>query len=165
MFRRSTGNASEGTISGTTRDSFRKRREESITSATSIPSEKRSGARRGLSIPRILIVNTFIIRNGIYGGLVDCLLYKKRFELYLKINNELVELKYEPFQGSKEFFICGASCDSGDRIGKFYIDSNIYDKLQVGSKIIVNNALAYVEEFFMPLGGDLRKECHIINTN
>ena len=109
--------------------------------------------------------NTFIIRNGIYGGLVDCLLYKKKFELYLKTDSGLVELKYEPFPGSKEFIICGASCDSGDRIGKFYIDSSIYDKVQVGSKIIVNNALAYVEEFFMPLGGDLAKEYHIIKNN
>lgn len=108
--------------------------------------------------------NTFIIRNGIYSGLVDCLLYKKKFDLSLKTDSGLVKLKYEPSQGSKEFFICGASCDSGDRIGKFYIDSNIYDKLQVGSKIIVNNALAYVEEFFMPLGGDLRKEYHIIKS-
>lgn len=109
--------------------------------------------------------NTFIIKNGIYSGLLDCLLYHKRFELYLKTDSRLVELKYEPFQGSKEFFICGASSDSGDRIGKFYIDSNIYDKLQVGSKIIVNNALAYVEEFFMPLGGDLIKKYHVIKND
>lgn len=106
--------------------------------------------------------NTFIIRNGIYSGLVDCLLYKKKFELYLNVDSSLIKLNYEPFPDSKEIIICGASCDSGDRIGKFYVPSNIYDKVQVGSKIIVNNALAYVEEFFMPLGGDLKKEYHII---
>lgn len=106
--------------------------------------------------------NTFIIKNGIYSGLLDCLLYNKKFELYLKDNSELIRLKYEPFEDSKEFIICGASSDSGDRIGKFYIDIEEYNKLKVGTKIIVENALAYVEEFFMPLGGDFKIKYNII---
>ena len=106
--------------------------------------------------------NTFIIRNGIYAGLVDCLLYNKSFDLYLKVESKLIKLEYEPFDGSKNFIICGASSDSGDRIGKFYIDSSLYDEIKVGSKIVVENALAYVEEFFMPLGGDLVIKYHII---
>lgn len=109
--------------------------------------------------------NTYIIRNGIYAGLLDCLLYNKKFELYLNVNTELVKLEYEPFEGSKELIICGASSDSGDRIGKFYVDSSVYDKVNVGTKIIIDNALAYVEEFFMPLGGDLIKKYHIISDS
>ena len=108
------------------------------------------------------IEDTFIIKNGIYSGLLDCLLYDKKFELYLKLDSKLVKLEYEPFEGSKEFMICGGSCDSGDRMGKFYIEASLYNEIKIGTKIIVNNALAYVEEFFMPLGGDLRKEYHII---
>lgn len=106
--------------------------------------------------------NTFIIKNGIYSGLLDCLLYNKKFELYLKNNSELIKLKYEPFEGSKEFIICGASSDSGDRIGRFYIDDKNYNNLKVGSIIVVANALAYVEEFFMPLGGDLTIKYNVI---
>ena len=106
--------------------------------------------------------NTFIIQNGIYSGLLDCLLYHKKFELYLKVDSKLIRLEYEPFEGSKEFRICGASSDSGDRIGKFYIDSTFYDNLKIGTTIVVDNALAYVEEFFMPLGGDLVKKYNII---
>ena len=105
--------------------------------------------------------DTFIIKNGIYAGLLDSLLYHKKFDLYLK-TDKLVKLKYEPFTNSKEITICGASSDSGDRIGKFYIDADSYNQIEVGSKIIVDNALAYVEEFFMPLGGDLIKKYHII---
>lgn len=106
--------------------------------------------------------NTFIIQNGIYSGLLDCLLYHKKFELYLKIDSKLIKLESKPFAGSKEFMICGASSDSGDRIGKFYIDSANYDNLKVGSTIIIVNALAYVEEFFMPLGGDLKIKYNIV---
>ena len=106
--------------------------------------------------------NTFIIKNGIYSGLLDSLLYNKKFDLYLKVDSKLIKLYYEPFDGSREFIICGASSDSGDRIGKFYIDSNFYSEIKVGAKIVVNNALAYVEEFFMPLGGDLVKKYHVI---
>ena len=106
--------------------------------------------------------NTFIISNGIYSGLLDCLLYKKKFELFLKLNSKTVKLKYEPFEGSKELIICGSSSDSGDKIGKFYIDSYLYEEIDIGTVIIVNNALAYVEEFFMPLGGDLMIKYHII---
>ena len=106
--------------------------------------------------------NTFIISNGIYSGLLDCLLYNKKFELFIKIDSKLVKLEYEPFDGSKELIICGSSSDSGDRIGKFYVASDLYDKIDVGTVIIVNNALTYVEEFFMSLGGDLVKKYNII---
>jgi len=106
--------------------------------------------------------NVFIIQNGIYSGLLDALLYNKRFELFVKINKEVVKLESKPFQNSKEIIICGASSDSGDRIGKFYIEEKCYNELEIGTNIIVNNALAYVEEFFMPLGGDLKIKYNII---
>lgn len=107
--------------------------------------------------------NVFIIRNGIYAGLVDVLLYHKKFDFYLEANSGLVQLRYEPFDNSREFIICGASSDSGDRMGKFYIEDKYYSDLKEGASIIVDNALAYVEEFFMPLGGDLIKQYHIID--
>ena len=106
--------------------------------------------------------NTFIIKNGIYSGLLDCRLYNKNFELYLNDNSRLIKLEYKPFKESKEVIFCGASSDSGDRIGKLYIDDDNYNKLKVGSIIKVENALAYVEEFFMPLGGDFRIKYNIM---
>ena len=106
--------------------------------------------------------NTFIIKNGIYSGLLDCLLYNRKFEMYLKDNYELIKLEYKPFEESKEVIFCGASSDSGDRIGKLYIGADNYNKLKIGSIIKIENALAYVEEFFMPLGGDFRIKYNIL---
>lgn len=106
--------------------------------------------------------SVFIIKNGIYSGLLDALLYNKKFELYLKVNDKLIPLQYEEFDNSKEFILCGASSDSGDIIGKLYIESNYYKYLVPNAIIIVSNALAYVEEFFMPLGGDIIKKYTVI---
>lgn len=106
--------------------------------------------------------NVLIIQNGIYSGLLDTLLYNKKFKLSVKINQNVVKLESNPFENSKEIIICGASSDSGDRIGKFYIDEKYYNELNIGTSIIVKDALAYVEEFFMPLGGDLKIQYNII---
>ena len=107
--------------------------------------------------------NVFIIQNGIYAGLLDVLLYNKKFELFAKIDGDLIKLQYEATKNCKEIIICGASSDSGDRIGTFYIEEKYFHKLDVGVNIIVNNALTYVEDFFMPLGGDLKVKYNIIN--
>ena len=106
--------------------------------------------------------NTFIIMNGIYSGLIDCLLYHKKFDFYLKINDRLIKLEYKPFDGSKELIICGASSDSGDRVGSFYIDGKFFNDVRVGSKIVIDNTLSYFDIFFMELGGDFVKQYHII---
>ena len=107
--------------------------------------------------------NVFIIRNGIYSGLLDAVLYNKKFELFAIIDEKIIRLENNPKDNYREIIICGASSDSGDKIGKFYLEEKYYNKLDVGVKIIVNNALAYVEEFFMPLGGDLKIKYNIID--
>lgn len=108
--------------------------------------------------------NVFIIQNGIYSGLLDAVLYNKKFELFVKIDENIIRLESKPIENYKEIIICGASSDSGDRIGKFYIEERYYNELDVGLNIIVNNALAYVEEFFMPLGGDLKTKYNIVDS-
>lgn len=109
--------------------------------------------------------NVFIIDAGIYAGLLDALLYNKQYELYLKTSSGYIPLFAKSFPNSKEIIICGASSDSGDRIGKFYIDARYFSNLDVGSTLVVNNALAYVEEFFMPLGGDLKPRYTLIGED
>ena len=54
--------------------------------------------------------------------------------------------------------MCGGFSDSGDRLGKFYIDEKYKDLLKTGATLLVSNAGCYVPEFFMPLGGDLTKQ-------
>lgn len=97
-----------------------------------------------------------VIKNGIYGGLLDSLLYHKRFDIRLKVNGEEIKLGYERVNESdSEVYICGASSDSGDRLGKYYIDNKYLEYLKKDNILVVKFAGAYVEEFFMSLGGDL----------
>lgn len=102
---------------------------------------------------------TIVIKNGIYSGFFDILLYNKRFQLYLKTeNNEEIKFEYEKSQTADyEVYICGGSSDSGDKIGIMYIDSAYKDELITGRKIIIKDVGAYFEEFFMPYSKDLRK--------
>ena len=105
--------------------------------------------------------DTFIIDLGIYAGLLDAVLYHKKYDIFLRIGEYHIKLYYEPFDGSKEIKICGSSSDSGDRIGTLYIDERYYDYLKVGSVFDIANGLAYTEEFVMPLGGDEKTGYHV----
>lgn len=102
---------------------------------------------------------TIVIKNGIYSGFFDILLYNKKFQLYLKTKNDgEIKVEYEKTQISDyEFIMCGGSSDSGDKIGLMYINSKYKDELKVGAKFIVKDAGAYFEEFFMPYSNDLKK--------
>lgn len=113
-------------------------------------------------IIREKIVNrrkTVIIKNGIYSGFFDILLYNKKFPIYLKTKEEEeIKLEYEKSKSNDyEFFLCGGSSDSGDKIGVMYINSKYKDELTKGAKLRVKNVGAYFEEFFMPYSKDLKK--------
>lgn len=102
---------------------------------------------------------TVIIKNGIYSGFFDILLYNKKFSIYLKSKNDgEIKVEYEKSKiNDYEIFMCGGSSDSGDKIGLMYISSKYKDELKVGTKFIVKNVGAYFEEFFMPYSNDLKK--------
>lgn len=104
-------------------------------------------------------IKTVIIKNGIYSGFFDVLLYNKRFSMYLITKaNEKVKIEYEKSEiNDYEFYMCGGSSDSGDKIGLMYISSKYKDELISGAKICVKNVGAYFEEFFMPYSNDLNK--------
>lgn len=112
-----------------------------------------------VKLKKVLDKNVVIVKNGIYGGLVDSLLYNKKFKIVMKTKNEEIELTTIKNKDSDyEIYLCGASSDSGDRLGVYYIDYKYKDEIKIGNTLIIKNAGAYVEEFFMPLGGDLKKE-------
>lgn len=104
-------------------------------------------------------MKTVIIKNGIYSGFFDILLYNKKFSIYLITkNNEEVKVEYEKSEiNDYEFYMCGGSSDSGDKIGLMYINSKYKDELTTGAKFCIKNVGAYFEEFFMPYSNDLKK--------
>lgn len=112
---------------------------------------------RIIKVKKVLDKNVIIIKNGIYSGLLDTLLYNKKFDIRLKAGSEEIKLNNERVkEDDYEIFLCGASSDSGDRLGKYFINSKYIEKLNKDNKLIIKFAGAYVEEFFMPLGGDLK---------
>ena len=70
--------------------------------------------------------NILIIKNGIYSGLLDVILYKEKFKLYLiNNNNKLIDFSYKKDDNHDLLVnVCGGSSDSGDVIGSMYINSN-----------------------------------------
>lgn len=102
---------------------------------------------------------TVIIKNGIYSGFFDVLLYNKKFTIYLKSKCDgEIKVGYEKSKvNDYEFFMCGGSSDSGDKIGLMYINSKYKKELTTGAKFVVKNVGAYFEEFFMPYSNDLKK--------
>lgn len=104
-------------------------------------------------------IKTVIIKNGIYSGFFDVLLYNKRFSIYLITkDNKKVKVEYEKSEiNDYEFYMCGGSSDSGDKIGLMYINSKYKDDLITGAKFCIKNVGAYFEEFFMPYSNDLKK--------
>lgn len=102
---------------------------------------------------------TVIIKNGIYSGFFDILLYDKKFELYLKSKNDgEIKVGYEKTEiNDYEFFMYGGSSDSGDKIGVMYINSKYKNELVKGAKFCIKNVGAYFEEFFMSYSNDFKK--------
>lgn len=98
-----------------------------------------------------------IIKNGIYSGFFQSILYGKNFEMYL-VNKENKQIKFEHEKTENneiEIFLCGGSSESGDKLGKVYIDSKYEDELLEGGIIVIKNVGAYFEEFFMGYASDL----------
>ena len=100
-----------------------------------------------------------IIKNGIFSGFFDVLLYNRKFPIYLKCKKDKeIKIQYEKSEANDfAFYMCGGSSDSGDKIGTMYINSKYKDELKKGARIIVKDVGAYFEEFFMPYSNDLKK--------
>ena len=101
---------------------------------------------------------TIIMKNGIYSGFFDLILYNRKFDIYLLVKNKEIKLNYEKESPEDyEFVLCGGAGDSADKIGLMYINSEYKDYLQVGAELCIKNVGAYFEEFFMKYSSDLEK--------
>lgn len=98
------------------------------------------------------------IKNGIYSGFFHAILYGKKFPMYLKVEEDRINLEYQKAKETDcEIFVYGGSSESGDKIATVYIDTKYKDELVEGNKIIIKDVGAYFEEFFMSYGSDLIK--------
>ncbi|MBR5370301.1 MAG: hypothetical protein IK137_03245 [Bacilli bacterium] len=119
-----------------------------------------------IRIKRINNKNIIIIKNGIYSGLLDIVLYNEKFKLYLVDNNKYLDFSYKKDNNHDiEVYICGGSSDSGDVIGTLYISNDCFNKIKVGSDILIKDVGSYVEEFFMSYAGDIKKKYVEVDDN
>lgn len=100
-----------------------------------------------------------IIKNGIYSGLLDVVLYNEKFQFYFKaLNNHYIEFSHvKDNEHDYEIYMCGGSSDSGDIIGTIYINKKYINQIKVGTEILIKDIGSYFEEFFMNYGGDINK--------
>ena len=97
-----------------------------------------------------------IIKNGIFSGMLDRVLYNKKFDISLVVDGKTIQLSPRIKLGKTKVYVYGGSGDSADYLGKYYIEkenSNCFSKNQ---EIIIKNAGAYFEEFYIPHGDDLQ---------
>lgn len=103
--------------------------------------------------------NLIVLKNGLYSGFLDASLYNKKFDLYLKIGDNLVKFNHDKKNVTDvEIVIFGDSSDSEDIIGKYYLP-NVYVNENLENKdVIVKNVGAYFQTFFMEYGGCLTRD-------
>lgn len=110
--------------------------------------------------------NVFILRNGIYSGLLDSKLVGKRYDLSIVTHDKVIPLSKEKDNDKKcEITFCGSSNDSIDVIGTYYLDEDKLNLIGKGTTVIVNDALSYVEELFIPLGGEFDIIYHVVGSD
>ena len=110
--------------------------------------------------------NVFILQNGIYSGLIDAKLVGKRYYLSIVTHDKVIPLSKEKDNDKKcEITFCGSSNDSIDIIGTYYVDEEELNLIGEKTTVIVNDALCYVEELFIPLGGEFDIVYHVVGSD
>lgn len=101
---------------------------------------------------------SLVVKNGIYSGFFDSVLYGKKYDVFLDFDGELVELKKCKNKGCLCVKIFGPTADSDDFVGDYYIDENFADKVLSANYILVKNCGAYFEELFCAYCQDNQKK-------
>ena len=90
----------------------------------------------------------------------DCstIMYGKKYDMFLCCGGELIKL----FTHKNKGFLCvkifGATADSDDFVGDYYIDNKFAEQLEIADYILVKNCGAYFEELFVDYCQDNQKK-------
>lgn len=103
-----------------------------------------------------------IIRNGIFSGMLDKILYNKNFDISILTNNKSIPLYHNKSRGRTKIYVYGGSGDSADYLGKYYIQKEFESLLLIKQELLIHNAGAYFEEFYIPRGEELKIKYEII---
>lgn len=106
-----------------------------------------------------------VIRNGIYSGFFDKILYHRKFKFSFLGENKIEIPMYNEKTIKHPYCIeiYGGSSDSGDIIGKLYINKENAKYLCTGRFLYIKDVGAYFEEFTMNYGKDIHTK-HIFKN-
>lgn len=96
---------------------------------------------------------------GIYGGMLDSILYNKKF--VLRVESSQLTLQ-ETYENTKKVLICGGSCDTKDILGYYYMSEDTFNSLHTGTEVIVENTGAYFDVFQMRYASDINRRMEVI---
>ena len=99
---------------------------------------------------------SLILKNGIFSGMLDRVLYNKKFDFILTINGKTIHLSPHIKFGMTKIYVYGGSGDSVDYLGKYYIEKEFANLFKENQEVIIKNAGAYFEEFYIPHGDELQ---------
>ena len=90
-----------------------------------------------------------VIQNGIYTGFLDKIIFNKKYEMMLLMNENNFEIRYKKDKICNHgFYLFGGSSDTLDFLGKYYINKRASKNLIIGQNVLVKNVGAYFEEVF-----------------
>lgn len=106
--------------------------------------------------------NKIILSNGIYGGLLDVILYNKKFKIYLLYNSKKIYLKNKIKSKSNKINIYGPTADSLDIIGEYYLEKKYINILNNSKYLYIKDVGPYFEEFFMKYNNSFNTKYKIL---
>ena len=101
---------------------------------------------------------SLVLKNGIYSGFFDSVLYGKKYDMFLCCGGELIKLCTHKNKGFLCVKIFGPTADSDDFVGDYYIDNKFAEQLAIADYILVKNCGAYFEELFVDYCQDNQKK-------
>lgn len=110
-----------------------------------------------LRVKRLKNSICLVVKNGIYSGFFDSVLYGKKFDIFLA-NSQMTPLKKNKTNGDICVKIFGATSDSDDFVGEYYLQKSDAEKLTTCDYIYIKNCGAYFEELFVDYCQDNSKQ-------
>ena len=98
-----------------------------------------------------------IVKNGIYSGFFDSVLYGKKFDVFLA-NGQMIPLQKCKSKDMVSVKIFGPTSDSDDFVGEYYLQKSDVEKIMSCDYILIKNCGAYFEELFVDYCQDNSKQ-------
>lgn len=114
--------------------------------------------------------NTLFIDASVYNGMLDALIYNKKFSYYfgdISLDGiHCISLAHDSSaRHTKRVVVCGNSCDSKDILGTYWMMEDEFNYLYAGMPIEIVNVGAYFDVFQMRYIDNVERQIEIIEED